>query len=124
MSLAPVEALLFSNQKGADNFMNQSYQLPTFQEIFNSWPRFSDTTYDTTPNQGSTWTGAPSDWVYNTETDQVEFAANLGRAYRGFPVELRDPGLPDGAPRRTAAGPRPQPRASASRSPSTSPPAK
>jgi len=53
--------------------------LPTFLEMFNSWPRFSDSTYYSSPNNGSTWTGAPSNWVYNEGADRIEFAANLGR---------------------------------------------
>lgn len=76
VTLAPVDAILFTDPLEFDDFVNTEYSVPTFAEIFASWPRFN---YGTYYADASAWTGTTADLWYYTEDalgDRVVFPQN------------------------------------------------
>jgi len=77
VTLPPVEALLFTVRNEIDDFMSQSYEVPSFATVFQSWPRFENNAYHTVPNgPGGNWSGNLSHWSYNSAEERIEYGVN------------------------------------------------
>lgn len=77
VKLPPVEALLFTDRNELIEFIGKPYVLPTFQTVFNSWPRFENNSYYSVPNgSGGAWTGNLAHWIYDTENQRIEYGNN------------------------------------------------
>lgn len=47
VTLAPVDAILFTDPLEFDDFLTTEYTVPTFADVFNTWPRFDGSQYFT-----------------------------------------------------------------------------
>ncbi len=68
VTLPPVDAIVFDDADEFEAFISAGYELPTFGEIFATWPRASSNTYFADP---STATGSAANWQYNSSLDRV-----------------------------------------------------
>jgi len=73
VTLPPVDAIVFDDVDEFNRFILSSYEPPTFQEVFNSWPRASSASYFENPASAS---GAAAAWVYDSGLGSIRQPQN------------------------------------------------
>jgi hypothetical protein len=63
VTLPPVEAFVYADATAFSDFTSSGYEPPTFQDVFDTWPRVSGNDYYTAPP----YSGYAGDWLYATD---------------------------------------------------------